>query len=93
MQDLSEFKSQIFVETIIDDLSIKDSNFNKLLDEIVLNFILSNLVVEARRTFLMSIKENGYDEAMKIATDNICDFDNRLADRIKQEILFLYEKA
>ncbi|MGV8131703.1 MAG: hypothetical protein ACP5N7_06410 [Candidatus Pacearchaeota archaeon] len=92
MQDLSEFKSQIFVETILDDLGIKDSNFNKLLDEIVLNFILSNLVVETRRYFLISIKENKYDKAMKIATDNINDFDNRLADRIKQEVLFLCEK-
>jgi hypothetical protein len=57
----------------------------------VLNFILTNLDVEARRDFLISIKENKYDKAMKIATDNINDFDNRLADRIKQEILFLYE--
>lgn len=76
-----------YIERIYTDFAMKAPATNEWLNAIISNFILKNLNIDDRRTFLGMLEQNKQeDEITNYLLHKIPDFDQKLEKRIKDEI-------
>lgn len=76
-----------YIEQIYTDFSMRTPATEEWLDAIISNFILKNLNIDDRRTFLDMLEKNKQeDEITNYLLHKIPDFDQKLEKRIKDEI-------
>ena len=79
--------------SLFEELDIDDSSLNALIDEILLNFILTNLEIDTRKAFLIALTSDDYEKAIEIALNNIENFQEKLEKRMSEEMLNLHNEV
>ena len=71
-------------ELLIEDLDFRNSETNKLVQNISLNIILTNLTQEERFNFYKLISEDNYEKAAELVKKEIPNFENKIQNEIKK---------